>query len=87
MKIQFENLPGEKISFSLKRTGVWKSDFSILDENGNPILNFIAKSNWRKLTTDYQIEILQSNESVDIHELILYCGYAINLHIALSSAA
>ena len=87
MKIQFENQEGVKSIFSLNRTGVWKSDFTVLDENGNTILNFIANNNWRKLKTDYQIEILQSMKSDDIHELLLYCGYAINLHIALSSAA
>ncbi|MBB6325657.1 hypothetical protein FHS59_001272 [Algoriphagus iocasae] len=87
MKIQFENQEGVKFIFSLNRTGVWKSDFTVKDDKGNPVLNFIANRNWRKIKTDYQIDILQSLESVDIHELLLYCGYAINLHIALSSAA
>ncbi|MBN3581788.1 hypothetical protein JYB64_05270 [Algoriphagus aestuarii] len=87
MKIQFENQEGEKTSFTLKRTGVWKSDFSVIDKSGNTVIKFIANSNWRKLKTDYKIENLQSTETEEIHELIVYCGYAINLHIAISNAA
>ena len=86
MKIHFENSTGEKSSFTLKRTGTWKSDFNVQDEHGNTVLNFISNSNWRKLKTDYQIEILQLKETIDLNELLIYCGYAINLHIAISNA-
>ncbi|WP_296702446.1 hypothetical protein [Algoriphagus sp.] len=85
MKINLENDLGKKRNFVLERTGFWKSDFTLKNESDQIVLTFQANNNWRKLNSNYQIGSMLTDENFDNHELLIYCGYAINLAIALSS--
>lgn len=63
-----------------------KLKFEVFDESENLQFTLKSKNNWNKLNYDYDIEMDRYNNEIWIEELLIYCGYAANLYLAIISA-
>lgn len=75
-----------EINYVMKNRSKSKLKFEVYDESDN--LQFTLKSvnTWTKLNYDYDIQMDKYNSEVGIEELLIYCGYAANLYLAIISA-
>lgn len=78
---------GNEFNFFMKNKGLWNPKFKVF--NDAKVLQFSLNSanNWKKLNYDYTIEMAEFRSEFDFKELLIYCGYAANLYLALISAA
>ena len=86
MVVRVQNSAGTEFNYVLKNKAKWKLRFEVYDESDN--LQFALKSvnNWTKLNYDYDIEMATYNSEFEMEELLVYCGYATNLYLAIISA-
>ncbi|NNE13656.1 MAG: aminotransferase [Saprospiraceae bacterium] len=86
MIIRLQNSKGTELNFVMKNKAKWKLKFEIYNESD--ILQFALKSvnDWTKLNYDYDIEIANYDSEFQLEELLIYCGYAANLYLAIISA-
>lgn len=87
MHIQYTNEEGKLLKFTLERTGFWQSDFCLKNEQDDVLMELKASTNWKKLKSDYTIVLKHEDPQVDNNELLVYVGYAMNLHVAITSAS
>lgn len=87
MHIQYTNEEGKFLKFILERTGFWQSDFCLKNELDEVLMELKASSNWKKLKSDYTIVLKHEDPQVENNELLVYVGYAMNLHVAITSAS
>lgn len=68
--------------YLLKAIGMWDLKFELITENNDRI--FLIKPNlkWQKLKYDYDIELISPNHELNKSiELLIYVGFATNLHM------
>jgi len=80
-------LNGEEFNYVLKNKGKLKLTFEVFNEAGMKQFSLDSVNNWTKLNYDYTIEIADYTSEFKIEELLIYCGYAANLYLAIISAA
>lgn len=85
MNIQYTNDEGKLLKFNLERTGFWKSDFCLKNEQDQVLLEFKTSTDWKKLNSGYTFILQNEDSKNDRYELLVYVGYAMNLQLALSS--
>lgn len=86
MIIRLENPRGEELNYVLKNKGKLKPKFELFNEE--EVLQFAlnSRNNWNKLNYDYEIQIADFDNKFDLEELLICCGYATNLYLAIISA-
>lgn len=87
MVIRLEKENGREFNYLLKNKAKWKLRFEVLNES--KILQFSLNSvnNWTKLNYDYDVEMANYNSEFAIEELLIYCGYAAYLYLAIIGAS
>ena len=71
-------------SWLLKSKGFWKQQFELSDENDNLVCILRPNMNWSKLNYNYEIEyFLDTIDQEMIIQLIIYCGFGINLYMTM----
>ena len=71
-----------KDKYLLKTTGFWGMNFEFINEKEDKIFLIKPNLNWKKGKYDYAIEIVPENyELTKMIELLIYVGYAANLHM------
>jgi hypothetical protein len=63
--------------FLLEDSG--NSKWLLKDQKGHPVLSMLMQSHWSKKNTEYQIKVKRKT-SAHIDELLIACGYAVNLN-------
>ncbi|MDO1514446.1 aminotransferase [Maribacter confluentis] len=86
MVIRMEHIPGKEINYVLKNKAVFKLRFELFDEFNKHQLTMKSVNSWSKLNYDYNIETGNYVSSINLEEMVVYCGYAANLYLALISA-
>lgn len=86
MIIRLEKSNGTECNYVLKNKAKWKLKFEVYNESETLQFSLNSVNNWSKLNYDYDIEIADFNSEFDIKELLVYCGYATNLYLAIISA-
>ncbi len=86
MIIQLEKSNGKECNYVLKNMANWKLKFEVYNESGTLQFSLNSVNNWSKLNYDYDIEMADFNSEFEIEELLVYCGYASNLYLAIISA-
>lgn len=84
--IRLENSNGAECNYVLKNMAKWKLKFEVLNESEKLQFSLNSVNNWSKLNYDYDVEMADFDEEIDIEELSVYCGYATNLYLAMISA-
>ena len=71
--------------FLLKHRGLFSSQYELLTEKNERLLMFKAGYNWKKFKYNYEV-IREDHDYPDIvlNELLIYCGFAANLHMTNS---
>lgn len=73
--------------WTLKNKGFMKYVFKLYDEQNDVVLTLESAMNWKKLSYQYRIELLDTGYDIDfIKELVIYCGYGINMHLNMIAA-
>ncbi|MDT0685925.1 aminotransferase [Autumnicola psychrophila] len=87
MVIRLEKEDSKEYNYLLKNKAKWKLRFEVYNES--EILQFSLNSvnKWNKLNYDYNVEVADYNSEFELEELLIYCGYAANLYLAIISAA
>ncbi|MDT0555046.1 aminotransferase [Patiriisocius hiemis] len=86
MIIRLEKPDGTECNYVLKNKAKWKLKFEVYNESDTLQFSLNSVNKWTKLNYDYDIEIADFNSEFDIKELLVYCGYATNLYLAIISA-
>ncbi|MEQ8924303.1 MAG: hypothetical protein RLO81_00745 [Fulvivirga sp.] len=86
MIIRLEKSNGTECNYVLKNMAKWKLKFEVYNESETLQFSLISVNNWSKLNYDYDIEMADFNSEFEIEELLVYCGYASNLYLAIISA-
>ena len=86
MVIRLEKSDGTECNYVLKNMAKWKLKFEVLNESEKLQFSLNSVNNWSKLNYDYDVEMADFDTEFDIEELLVYCGYAANLYLALISA-
>ncbi|MEL4308014.1 aminotransferase [Joostella sp. CR20] len=76
----------KEFSYIMKNNALWTLKFEVFDENEVLQFNLNSEGKWSKLKYDYQVEMDAFNNNIPLEELLIYCGYASNLYLALISA-
>lgn len=87
MVIRLTKSDGEEFNYLLKNKAKWKLRFEIFNESNTHQFSLNSVNDWTKLNYDYDIEMVDYNSKFEIEELVVYCGYAANLYLAIISAA
>lgn len=71
--------------FLLKHRGILSSQYELLTEKQERLLTLKAGFNWKKFKYNYEV-IREDHDFPDIvlDELLIYCGFAANLHMTNS---
>ncbi|MBT8283462.1 MAG: aminotransferase [Muriicola sp.] len=87
MVIRLEKENGKEFNYLLKNKAKWKLRFEVFNES--EILQFSLNSvnNWTKLNYDYDVEMANYDSEFAFEELLIYCGYAANLYLAIIGAS
>lgn len=86
MIIRIVRTDGKELKYSLKNSGIWKLSFEVYNEDEQLQFSLITSGKWNKLNYDYEVEMADFDSEIDIEELLIYCGYATNLYLAITSA-
>lgn len=86
MVIRLENANGIEFNYVLKNKAKWKLRFEVFNESKIHQFSLNSVNDWTKLNYDYDVEMAEYNLEFDIEELLIYCGYAANLYLAIISA-
>ncbi|MAZ26026.1 MAG: aminotransferase [Cytophagaceae bacterium] len=86
MVIRLEQDGVEK-NYVLKNVGRLKLQLEVYNEQEVLQFSLATQRKWTKLNYDYTIEMGNFDAAVELDELLLYCGYAANLYLAVISAA
>ena len=78
---------GKELNYVLKNRAQWKLRFDIFNESDVHQFSLNSTNTWTKLNYDYDIEMKEYDSEFEIEELLLYCGYAANLYLAIIGAA
>lgn len=78
---------GKEFNYVLKNKAQWKLRFDVFDESGVHQFSLNSTNTWTKLNYDYDIEMKEYDSEFEIEELLLYCGYAANLYLAMIGTA
>ncbi len=78
---------GKELNYVLKNRAQWKLRFDIFNESDVHQFSLNSTNTWTKLNYDYDIEMKEYDSEFEIEELLLYCGYAANLYLAMIGAA
>lgn len=86
MVIRLEKPNGKEFNYLLKNKAKWKLRFEVFNESDIQQFSLTSVNNWTKLNYDYDVELADYNSEFEIEELLIYCGYAANLYLAIISA-
>lgn len=86
MIIRLEKSNGTECHYVLKNKAKWKLKFEVYNASETLQFSLHSVNNWNKLNYDYAIEMADYDSEFDIKELLVYCGYATNLYLAIISA-
>ncbi|OSS37859.1 hypothetical protein C723_3138 [Christiangramia flava JLT2011] len=86
MIIRLENPNGKEFNFVLKNRSKYRVKFEVYNESKTLQFSLNSVNNWSKLNYDYNIELADINSEFELNELLVYCGYATNLYLAIISA-
>ncbi|WP_338378581.1 hypothetical protein [uncultured Flavobacterium sp.] len=71
----------------LKRKGFWNTDYLLIDENNTEICTIKSNFNWRKFKTSYEINVLESTDSMQDQVLYLSLIHCTILIRVMAAAA
>lgn len=86
MVIRLEKENGKEFNYLLKNKSKWKLRFEVFNESKIQQFSLKSVNNWTKLNYDYDVEMANYNSEFAIEELLIYCGYAANLYLAIIGA-
>jgi len=86
MIIRLENPNRKEFNFVLKNRSKYRVKFEVYNESKTLQFSLNSVNNWSKLNYDYNIELADFNSEFELNELLVYCGYATNLYLAIISA-
>ncbi|WP_348661552.1 aminotransferase [Croceibacter atlanticus] len=86
MVIRLEKENGKEFNYLLKNKAKWKLRFEVFNESEAHQFSLNSVNKWTKLNYDYDVEMADYNSEFEIEELLIYCGYAANLYLAIISA-
>ncbi len=86
MVIRLSKPNGEEFNYVMKNKAKWTLKFDVFDESDVHQFSLNSVNKWTQLNYDYDIEMAAYNSNFDIEELLVYCGYAANLYLAIISA-
>jgi len=71
--------------FQLKHRGIISTQYELLTEKNEHLLTLKASFNWSKFKYNYAVE-RENHDFLDavLDELLIYCGFAANLHMTNS---
>jgi hypothetical protein len=73
--------------YVLKRKGFWNTDYFLINENNTEICTIKSEFNWRKFKTSYEINVLESNDSIQDQVLYLSLIHCTILISTMAAAA
>jgi hypothetical protein len=82
--ISLKNREGRMQRFMLKNIG-GKSKWKVEDENEHEVLSMHSDTHWSKVSYQYKV-LVKADLPVDIHELLIACGYGTNLNMSMIAA-
>lgn len=69
-------------SYLLKTKNFWNLGFEILNDKDERVFKIKPNLSWKKLKYDYEIQEINTEiEGDELTELMLYIGFATNLHM------
>jgi len=86
MVIRLTKPDGNEFNYLLKNKGKWKLRFEVFNESEIHQFSLKSVNIWTKLNYDYDVEMADYNSEFEIEELLIYCGYAANLYLAIISS-
>ena len=87
MVIRLTKSNGEEFNYLLKNKAQWRLRFDVFNESDVHQFSLNSTNTWTKLNYDYDIEMTEYDSKFEIEELIVYCGYAANLYLAIIGSA
>lgn len=87
VNLRIEDTESIEHRFMMKAKGTFKLRFELYDDTDHLVLTMKSQYNWRKWSSNYDIETSELLESMELPELLLYCGYMANAYVSRMGAA